>query len=260
MGVALTKLVWLIFKPGNALVFAIGVSALLWVRTKHTWALRLFVASITALFIIGFTPVSYWLAAPLEHRHPNTDMPDQIVGLIVLSGYERSTLSASHNLPQTAEGAERLLAGAMLAHQFPDAPIILSGGGSGTEPEVMTGKRFLNGIGIDDKRIRLERASRNTYENAHLSRPLAREGGPWVLITSAVHMPRALKTFRATGWNVIPHSTDFITDQGGGYDGFSMNAAENISLFNRVSKEWIGLMLYTLKGHFKHAPALGRQS
>jgi uncharacterized SAM-binding protein YcdF (DUF218 family) len=34
---------------------------------------------------------------------------------------------------------------------------------------------------------------------------------PWLLVTSAWHMPRALATFCAAGWNVTPYPVDYRT-------------------------------------------------
>jgi uncharacterized SAM-binding protein YcdF (DUF218 family) len=62
-------------------------------------------------------------------------------------------------------------------------------------------------------RVTLETESRNTMENAAFSKKLAAVAPdkPWVLITSARHMPRSVGLFRKQGWAVIPYPVDFIT-------------------------------------------------
>lgn len=250
MDIDIMKLFWLLLKPGNALLLIVALSSIYGFYAKVKWVERVRSVSLILLIGIGLTPIAYWLAAPLEHRHPNTALPSHVAGLVVLGGYEQSSLSKSYDTPQTNEAAERLLAGAILAHRFPTRPIILTGGGRGAEPEALTGRRFLRETGIEATRIRLETQSRNTYENATLAHPLAQEDGVWILITSAVHMPRAMNTFQAKGWDVQPYSTDYITDQEGGLANYKWDMAENISLFNHVSKEWIGLLVYKLKGYF----------
>jgi uncharacterized SAM-binding protein YcdF (DUF218 family) len=62
-------------------------------------------------------------------------------------------------------------------------------------------------VGIPESRLLFERAATNTCENAVLSAGL--EGvditQPWLLMTSAAHMPRALATFKVVGWNVTAY-------------------------------------------------------
>ena len=60
-------------------------------------------------------------------------------------------------------------------------------------------------------RVLYEDASRNTYENALLSARLSGVDNrqPWLLLTSAFHMPRAMGVFSQTGWNVTPWPVDY---------------------------------------------------
>ncbi len=59
----------------------------------------------------------------------------------------------------------------------------------------------------------LERASRNTFENAVLTKAMVKPkpGERWLLVTSAWHMPRSVGIFRQAGWPVIAYPTDFET-------------------------------------------------
>lgn len=74
-------------------------------------------------------------------------------------------------------------------------------------------RRFFVQHGVDPDRLPLEGRSRDTRENARLSFELARPGpgGTWVLVTSAMHLPRAVGVFEAAGWNVGPYPIDHRT-------------------------------------------------
>jgi uncharacterized SAM-binding protein YcdF (DUF218 family) len=103
----------------------------------------------------------------------------------------------------------------------------------------------------------LEPDSRNTYENALFSTRILREKGIQriLLVTSALHMPRSLKLFQAQGLEVIPLPTDYTVTQG---DQAQLDArafvlsllpsAENLALTSRVLKEYIGIIVYDLRG------------
>ena len=99
------------------------------------------------------------------------------------------------------EAAERVLDTIQLAHRYPEARILISGGGGTVfgdgAAEAPIVADYFKSIGIDPARILVEDRSRTTSENAVYSHELAkpREGERWLLVTSAWHMPRAVGVF-----------------------------------------------------------------
>lgn len=69
---------------------------------------------------------------------------------------------------------------------------------------------FLRDLGVPDEAIRLEERSRNTSQNAKFSAQWLQEQGVGriLLVTSALHMPRAVELFETQGLAVIPAATD----------------------------------------------------
>lgn len=64
-----------------------------------------------------------------------------------------------------------------------------------------------------DSSIFIESNSRNTIENATLSKPIIQKAGlkpPYLLITSAFHMRRAMMIFKKEGYNVDAYPCDYI--------------------------------------------------
>ena len=93
------------------------------------------------------------------------------------------------------------------------------------------------------------RNSRNTVENAYLSRELAgdRFAGKWVLVTSAVHMPRAVGVFRKAGWQILPYPVDYLTDGRGSF-GAGFRPLGGMMALSRAGREWTGLLAYRILG------------
>jgi uncharacterized SAM-binding protein YcdF (DUF218 family) len=94
----------------------------------------------------------------------------------------------------------------------------------------------------------LENRSRNTAENAANTRVLVSYDitGPWLLVTSAFHMPRAVGTFCAAGWrNIIPYPVDY---RGIGSLEIGWDLGGRLSVLNIAVKEWIGLTAYRITG------------
>jgi uncharacterized SAM-binding protein YcdF (DUF218 family) len=106
----------------------------------------------------------------------------------------------------------------------------------------------------------LESTSRNTYENGVNSHEiLAKEGIKRILlVTSATHMPRAVRVFERQGLEVIPAPTDFLVTRAewqylreAGPHTQLINllpSAGNLELTTRALKEYIGIAVYKLRG------------
>lgn len=94
----------------------------------------------------------------------------------------------------------------------------------------------------------VEGASDNTLENARLSRQLLAQTGITriYLVTHAWHMPRAMKTFQAAGFQVIPAPTAFTTRYRTDLLAFVPNASA-LSDSRIFLHELIGALWYQLK-------------
>lgn len=110
----------------------------------------------------------------------------------------------------------RLVEAARLYRIHP-APIIPSGGSlhAGQVSEAEIGRDFLVCLGIPEKDIIVEGESRTTAENARKTKALCGRMGyrTPALVTSSVHMRRALAAFVGEGMAVIPAPCDFMVEQ-----------------------------------------------
>lgn len=256
MAFVLSKILWVVFNPGHLLLLAglLGAAALFARRPALRSAGRWIVVSVAlALGLLAVLPAGIWLA-PLENRFPRPDgLPARVDGVIALGGALDVKRSHRRGAPELTEAADRLAALLELARRYPRARLIFTGGNGsllddGTREADLV-PDLLARIGLDSGRLILERGSRNTHENALLSKALAnpRPGETWVLVTSAFHMPRAVGVFRRSGWPVIPYPVDH---QGlGGPDWTSApNLARGLAEVTLATKEWAGLIAYRLFG------------
>src|SRR5690606_18132335 len=144
---------------------------------------------------------------------------ERVDGIVVLGGGEDSTASAYWQQPQLGEGADRYTAALALARQHPEAKVLFTGGSGrlrsltgAKASEAAVAEAFFRQQGLEPERLLLEDRSRNTAENARLAFALVRPGSEetWILVTSAFHMPRALRSFQAAGWeDVVPWPVDY---------------------------------------------------
>ncbi|MCW2246684.1 uncharacterized SAM-binding protein YcdF (DUF218 family) [Azospirillum fermentarium] len=251
----LTKAAWGLLAPANALLWMLVGGLVLSLRPRRRRLGLGLVWTAAAVFTaLALLPVGAWLGHPLEDRFPRPAvLPERVGGIIVLGGAVEPPIAASRGDPALNGAAERLLSFVELARRYPDAPLIATGGAglvwdSGQkEGDVVVA--VLKQMGFDTGRVMVENLSRNTWENALFSRPLAdpQPGAPWILITSAVHMPRSVGIFRRQDWPVIPYPVDFRTRADGvWYPSFDLLSGLNLT--SDMMREWLGLAGYFLMG------------
>jgi uncharacterized SAM-binding protein YcdF (DUF218 family) len=159
-----------------------------------------------------------------------------------------------HRAPVVRGAADRIIAAAALAHQYPNARILFSGGSgsliSNDQREADYAASLFESLGIAKDRLIMERNSRNTQENAEFSKALAapKSGERWLLITSAYHMPRSVGLFRKVGFAVEPYPVDWRV--GGREDlvNFRIFSVEGLANVEVSVREWIGLAAYRITG------------
>ena len=204
--------------PSNALIVLGLVGVALAVFRGGRAGGRLIVASLILLAIFGFSPLANGLMLALEQRFPPWDTSRGApTGIIVLGGAFDTIVSATRDDIPLTDAAERMTASAALARQYPHARLIFSGG-IGTliydgPTEGVLARRFYASLGIPADRITIEEESRDTAENAVLTKALAnpKPGERWLLVTSAYHMPRSIGAFRRVGFAVEAYPVDYRT-------------------------------------------------
>lgn len=169
------------------------------------------------LLLWSLPAASVWLRAGLEQQFPQRAAADYPTAdaIVVLGGFVEGGGSGGRDGPHLLAGADRGRFGAELYRAGRAPVVILSGGTSGwsrtDEPEANVMETFLGDLGVPISSMLLENRSRNTRENAFYTKQIMVEHhiNTILLVTSAVHMPRALATFQAQGVSAIAAATDF---------------------------------------------------
>lgn len=250
----LSKVVGILTNPTN-LAFLTVALAMVLISTRYR---RLGVVILrwdcAILLVIAILPWEEWLVAPLEERFPQPVLPSQVDGIIVLGGVFDPVNSVFRNQPNAGGSVDRVTAMIELARLYPQAKVIFTGGsGSVTEQEFKEGPivaRYLEQLGMQPDRFVFESQSRNTRENATLSKPLAnpQPGQVWLLVTSAMHIPRSVGVFRSAGWDVTAWPVDYITRGRVVSTSLRFNLPAGLAVIGTASHEWVGLLSYRLLG------------
>jgi uncharacterized SAM-binding protein YcdF (DUF218 family) len=246
---ALSKTLSLVALPSNLLILfglaGVALTFTRWVRVGR----RMLAGSLIVFAVIGVLPVGDWALGLLENRFPKWSASGNVDGIIVLGGAIDPDLSAERGEAVIGGSVQRLTVVPKLAREYPQARIVYSGGSGllfGGASEADVAGPLLVEMGVPARRIELERASRNTFENAQLTKAMVapKPGERWLLVTSAAHMPRAIGCFRRVDFPVEAYPVDW---RGGSGVSFRLPVVSGgLSRLDNAVREWLGLAAYRL--------------
>ncbi len=257
----LSKLLPLFVYPlGLVCIFLLVALFLDFKRSKFTFIPILL--ALVLLLTTGNSRVSNYLLKSLEWQYLPSQELTTADAIVVLGGSTNS-VAYPRVLPDLNEHGDRLVYAAQL-YQDGKAPlIVLSGGrinwfGNG-ESEAKDMSQILKLMGIPSEAIIQEGNSVNTHENAIFTQKILEEQGikKILLVTSAFHIPRALKIFQHLGINTIPAPTDFYVSQQEFQEvDYSLESSilsfipntKSLDRTTMVIKEYIGTIVYWLRG------------
>ena len=253
--VLLSKLLNLLAQPLH-LVLLLMLASLWLGRRRPRAARRVLLAATLLLVLLGARPLPDallgWLEAQTPEPAPDADLRSY-AGLVVLGGaMEPGRISAQHTQPLLNGSAERMTMAYALWRRNPALQIVFTGGegewlGSGPS-EAARAEGFFASMGVPAAKLTLESRSQNTYENARFTRELPGLDAqkPWLLVTSAWHMPRALAVFQKAGWNVQPYPVDYRGGANTPWSQYSLR--ESVDQWETGLHELIGIAVYRLLG------------
>lgn len=254
----LSKITWLVVAPLNSLVLLLVA----WLACRGLGWRRLAGFFLAVLVVYGgallLTPLPELAVRTLENRFPMPEIaPEEVAGIVLLGGAtDDGAIAEARGQPVLNGAAERLTAAMALHRRMPDKPFIVSGFSGRVNPrgwnEAEITTRLFEQQGIDPAAVHFEARSRNTAENARFTAEMVQgavaegEIRPWLLVTSAFHMPRAVATFRATGLDVLPYPVDFRTEPA--RLAWPRDLGSSLTLAGLALHEWLGLTAYYVTG------------
>lgn len=198
------------------LAIALMIAALagvLRVCTRVRVARSLLVCALLVGYLGSIPAVGNALLAPLERRYmplpDDRELPSARYVVVLGSGY-----APRDDLPITAEldadGLVRITEGVRLVRRL-GARLMLSGGApDGSAPPARGYAEFARAFGIGDASLEVLDSSLDTSDEARAI--AARVGNePFILVTSAYHMPRAVRRMVQAGARPIPAPTGQLT-------------------------------------------------
>ena len=250
----LSKLSFILVQPLYWVALLLVVTLFVSFAKPRVAAVRNLIASaLVLLLLIGWTPFSNAALRSIEdaYRPPEGDL-SHFAGMIVLGGAFSKDDGRGHGQIALGSSGERVVVPVPIMKQYPQMRLLFTGGEAALlpkgQPEAADARRYFDQMGIDASRVIYEDASRNTFENSEMSAllPGVDTKAPWLLVTSASHMPRAMATFAHTGWNVTAYPVDYTSAVA--VSLFSYSLASGAEAWQLVLREYVGLVMYRVAG------------
>lgn len=247
---------WLVPGPLHALL---ALLLLLWLsgrmrpRLPAPWRRLLWV--LTLWIWLSSTPAAgNLLVRHLELQHAPVAMAqlprDARSHVVVLASGQLFRPDGRADPVLDADGWERLRAGIALWRQVGGRLVLAGGPGLGSE-DSFAGlmRRTALEAGLPPEAIVMAPGSRNTFEDLRAAAPILREApeGPRWLVTSALHMPRALATARALDLRLQAYPCGFRHLAEPTWRAWLPDNGEP-ALWRDALHEWLGMAVYRLRG------------
>ncbi|MGY4537960.1 uncharacterized SAM-binding protein YcdF (DUF218 family) [Mucilaginibacter sp. UYNi724] len=150
--------------------------------------------------------------------------------------------------------ADRYYTAVKLLEKGTATHLLFSGGNSDLNPDGFSEAKFvgqeLKKLNIADSLVLLDGKARNTMENAAFSKKLIQKAGlkpPYLLITSAYHMRRAMFIYKKAGLDVVPYPSDYIINYGTVMPTDFVPGTEAMGKWNTRIREMVGYIVAVFK-------------
>ena len=219
------------------------------VRKQKTGLLALALG--LAIFIFfGYGLTTRQQLYDLERQYPPltiNQIPSEVrqeIQYVVVLGSSHTT---DPGIPETGQiggsSLYRLIEGISIQRQLPQTKLVISGGvNQDPHPNALVVSRVAQLVGVDAVAMVIEDRPRDTFEEVKLLQPLL-VNTPFILVTSAAHMVRAMNLFQNSGMKPIAAPTDFILKDNQQLTPEDiLPSCSNLWISQRVIYEWLGTL------------------
>jgi uncharacterized SAM-binding protein YcdF (DUF218 family) len=224
-----------------------------WATRSNRKARRRGLVLLILFWFLGTRPIADAVLWPLESRYEVPDVvslqKQRVKQVVVLTGggYPIQGEMLSIGFPHAS--MYRFLGGLELCSRLGEDCLIIFSGSAGRQRGYLTVALTMQDLCrliAPGRQVLAEARSESTAEHPANVKPLLRRE-PFVLVTSAYHMPRSMRSFKRAGLNPIPYPVDFLSS--GGYRWVDvLPSFEDFWKMNVALREYQALVLYTLKG------------
>ncbi|WP_163381082.1 YdcF family protein [Cyclobacterium sp. SYSU L10401] len=203
-------------------------------------------ALLCALLALGlFSPFSHWATGYMERQYPVLDLEAAALPemLLVLGsgGTPDPDVAPSHRVGLSA--LPRVLEAFRIWKRHPEIILVVSSSGrEGYPSQAAIYAEALQEWGVPATQIRLLETPTNTLEEARHFKALFPEQKNLILVSAALHLPRAVQLFKAEGLHPLPAPCGFhVLNHPAGTQNWWVPGIQSLGRWQALLHEWVGM-------------------
>jgi uncharacterized SAM-binding protein YcdF (DUF218 family) len=215
-------------------------------KLKH----RILIVACIVLYVFSNTGIGNKVMTAWDiNKFP--DSSQKFTTAIVLGGFSGEDDKGNGRFAWTAD---RFIQGLRLYDTHVVKYILITSGNGSLNAskfrEATWAKGQMEQMRVPDSALLIESNSRNTIENARFSMALLQKKnikGPYLLVTSAFHMRRALMIFKKEKIDVVPYSCNYMGSTRLQFDDWVIPSVDALTGWNLYFKEMVGYIVNSVK-------------
>ena len=228
------------------MVLALFVIGLYFLFTKSEGKAKVFLSfGFIIMFLYSYQPFSNFLVTNLENKYPKYDYKSDVKYIHVLGNGHSDDLSQPLSSRMGSTSLMRDIEGILIHLNTENSKLIFTGfAGTLDISTAQMNTDFAMALNVKIKDIIMNDRPKDTQEEAVFIKSIL-TNEPFVLVTSATHMPRAMMLFKSLGLNPIPAPTNFYKEKFEGY--FRLPRIDYFRKSQIAMHEYIGILWSKLK-------------
>ena len=238
------KVITFFIEPLGLILTLTSIGLFFLYKSSYTKAKLFLSFSLLLLLFFSYPPVGNYLTLQLESQYSKYDYKDDDIAFIHVLGsghtennkWPLSSQIGSASLKRTIEGItiyKKL--------NKPNIKLIFtgySGSNSNTIPNAEINASIARIAGIGNQNIIINGKPKDTKEEGDFAKSILGVS-PFILVTSAAHMPRAMKLFKDLGLNPIAAPTSF---HGNDLELLTVPKLRSLQLSKTAIHEYLGIV------------------
>ena len=217
LGFLLKKFVSFFVEPLGLVVTLLALGLYLLHVKRERFAKVILSSGLFLLLLFSYPPFANFLVRNLENQYPKFDYKEHVKYIHVLGNEHNTDPTQPISSQISSGGTKRVIEGVIIHKQMPNSKIIFTGyaGDTNTTNALMNAK-LAHALGVAYKDMIINGKPVDTKEEALFAKTIIGDE-PFVVVTSATHMPRAMMLFTSLGMHPIPAPTNYYKSEFRGY-------------------------------------------
>lgn len=244
-GFFLKKFITFFIEPLGLVLLLFGIGIYFLFVNKKSFAKLFLSVSFLFLLLFSYEPFSNILVEALENQHQKYDYKHNIKYIHVLGSGHNADKSQPLSSNIGSVGVKRVLEGVIIHKNTAGSKLIFTGyEGDTNVSNAQMNANLAIALGVKKEDIIIGAEPKDTLEEALFAKSILGNEA-FVLVTSATHMPRAMKLFKSLGLNPIAAPTAFYKKEFSSY--LKKPDISSLEYSNMAIHEYIGILWSMIK-------------